>query len=114
MVAELDLKFGAIEVSLSVELRDIKLTLFFLLFLLDEGRGGEDEAQFVHALQLVLQCFEGIDGEGGGSDGYLVMGSQLRPQIIDNASVYVVEDGNHRFLHVGRSFKSIEKSYYVL
>ena len=77
LVAQFDFEFRTIEVSLTVELGDEELPLLLLLLLPDKGRGGEDKAQFFHVLQLVLQGFEGIDGEGGCRYRHLGMSGQL-------------------------------------
>ena len=68
LIAELDLKIGAVQATLSVQPGNVKLSLLLGHFLLNECGRGKDETQLVDPIQLLFQLLIGIDGETGGGD----------------------------------------------
>lgn len=90
-VAEPNFEFGAVEGALAVQLGYVELALFLVrVFFIECGRS-EDELQLVHCLQLLLQSFEGIDGERRSGDRYLGTAMQRGFQVVDDSACNVVE-----------------------
>ena len=81
-VAELNLKIGAVKVTLTMELGNEKLALLLLGLVFDKGRRGENETQLPNALQLLLQCRKSIDGEGGRRYRHTRSFGQFDPQVV--------------------------------
>ena len=71
LVAQFDPELRAVQTALAVQAGDVELPLGLGGLFLDEGGRGKQEANLLHAIQLLLQLLVGVDGKAGGGDGEL-------------------------------------------
>ena len=70
LVAKAQLELSTAQLGFAHDVGDVEFAALLDKLLLDEGGGGEDEPQLFDGRQLLLQCFEGVDGKHGSRDAH--------------------------------------------
>ena len=91
LVAQFDLKFGAVDAALTVEARNVEFPLCFGHFLLEKCGRSEQETKLFHAFQLLLQFLVGVNRKAGCSDGNAAALTDRLAQIVPNRVGQIVK-----------------------
>ena len=95
LIAQFDLKFSSIKAALTIQAGNVKFPLFFRRLFCGKGRGGEDKAQLLYALQFLFQLLKSINREGCSCNRNLAVLLNFNLKVIPQCLVDIINQFHH-------------------